>query len=72
MPGEYPALKGTSFRHDVASFTKLWNDVGAETGTKWKVEAQLDMVDIAGRNNNTTQSWSEPNMRRLLFTVFRE
>lgn len=67
-PGEHkhPMLKVTTFRHGVESFTKLWEDVGAETGTRWRVEAQLDEVDFGGMNN------SEPDMRRLRFAVFRE
>ena len=29
------------WRHDAASFAKMWDQAGAETGTTWETEARL-------------------------------
>jgi hypothetical protein len=34
--------KKERFRHNPASWAELWQKVGEETGTKWKVECTLD------------------------------
>lgn len=33
-----PSLPLPLWRHDQASFAKLWEEVGAATGTKWECE----------------------------------
>ncbi|KAJ5247766.1 hypothetical protein N7468_002749 [Penicillium chermesinum] len=68
-PGEVPAIKpgSTSFRHDVETLTKMWDQVGSETGTKWKVEGSLDEVGMKGKKNPV----EDENSRRLLFTITR-
>lgn len=68
-PAEVPAIKpgSTSFRHDVETLTKMWEQVGAETGTKWKVEGSLDEVGMKGKKNPV----EDENSRRLLFTLTR-
>lgn len=38
--------KGTMWRHDVASSTRMWRMVGLATGTRWDVNATLD--ELAG------------------------
>ena len=46
-PGEYArrAYKGGSrYLHDPDSFQRLWDVIGEETGTKWKVIAELRKV----------------------------
>ena len=69
-PGEYDVMKDGrwQFRHDVQSWTELWNEVGRETGTKWKVQASLDEVDFGFAQN---REWGDADMRRLLFQVVR-
>lgn len=71
-PGEYAGLRRTSFLHDVASFEKLWNVVGGLTGTQWKVEAELDVIDTVRQDNIPTESWSGPNKRWIRFAVIRK
>ena len=70
-PGEYDVMKDGrwQFRHDVDSWRELWEEVGRETGTKWRVEASLDEVDFGYAQN---RDWGDPDMRRLLFQVIRE
>ena len=72
VSGEFPNLQGegTNFRHDVASFEKLWKQVGDEVGCRWNIEASLDDSDFLAKNKGN--AWSEPNMRMILFTIFRE
>lgn len=31
------------YRHDVQTWKRLWRQVGAETGTRWGVEARLEV-----------------------------
>ena len=71
QPGEVAAIKpgSTSFRHDVTTLTEMWKKVGAETGTKWKVDGSLDEVGIKTTKKNTVE---DENSRRLLFTIIRE
>lgn len=71
--GEYRGLNegSTSYRHNVESFERLWAEVGAKTGSKWKVDAKLDMQDIV-KGVNLGQSWMEPGTKRLHFVVTRE
>lgn len=70
-PGEVPAIKpgSTSFRHDVSTLAEMWDQVGVETGTKWKVEGQLDELGIETSSKNAVE---DENSRRLLFTITRE
>ena len=70
---EHPTLANdgsTNFRQNVESYERMWKQLGDETGTAWRVEASLDMVDITA--SVRSQKWSESEMRRLLFTVTRE
>ncbi|KAJ5256635.1 hypothetical protein N7478_012739 [Penicillium angulare] len=70
-PGEVTAIKpgSTSFRHDVSTLDEMWNRIGEETGTKWKVEGSLDQVGI---KRKTASAVEDENSRRLLFTITRE
>jgi len=56
------------FKHDVQTFTIMWEEVGRRTGTRWEVEAALDEglgIDKKKRY------WDEPSTRRLSFRVER-
>ena len=74
VPGEYTAVnnKGTRYSHDLASF-RGFRDQVAEVGLgcRFRVEATLDEEEL-GENKNQGQNWSEPNIRRLRFGVWRE
>jgi len=37
-----------SYRHNVASFKKMWGEVGQRTGTKWSVVAEFRDTDVRG------------------------
>ena len=67
-PGEMGIDKSGSrwWRHDVESFTKLWDLAGEETGTKWETWGRLDVDEGMG-----TSSWSDEGMRQLKFEVKR-
>jgi hypothetical protein len=56
-----------TFRHNAESFEKMWEEVGAKTGTKWKVKAEL--LEVKERREN--EEW-DPDVRQLKFTVFKE
>ncbi len=69
-PGEYPRRsgKGTRYRHDVASWERMWEQVGNETGTKWKVEASL----VEMKQKEDFKHLYDNGARRLRFLVRRE
>jgi len=73
-PGEYTSVdnKGTRYAHDVDSFRRFWDKVASEVGDgcQFRVEATLDEEEL-GENKNQGQNWSEPNIRRLIFAVWR-
>ena len=70
--GEYRGLSEgtTTYRHNVESFQRLWEEVGKKTSSRWKVNANLDLKDIVD-GVNMGQKWTEPGTRRLHFTVER-
>lgn len=71
--GEFRALNedATTFRHNVESFERLWREVEGRTGTRWDVEARLDMEDMV-QGVNLGQKWMESGgTRRLHFVVTR-
>ncbi|KAJ5128112.1 hypothetical protein N7448_008891 [Penicillium atrosanguineum] len=69
-PAEVPAIKAgtTSFRHDLNTLAEMWENVGMETGTKWKVDGSLDEVGLQTKIKNAVE---DENSRRLLFTITR-
>ena len=68
-PSEVPAIMpgSTSFRHDVGTFQRLWDEAGEATGTEWSVDGTLDEVGMVGAKNTV----EDENSRRMLFTVTR-
>ena len=73
-PGEYPGRRdGVSrYRHDPESFRKLWDSIGEETGTKWRVEAEfLPFNDWVKAEPTAEQSEELKNVRRLQFAMHR-
>lgn len=70
-PGEYPQMKRdgtTTYWHDVASWERLWKEIGEATSTQWTVYASLDEEEFGYEQNQ----WGDPSMRRLLFAVYRQ
>jgi hypothetical protein len=67
-PGNYQKQSGQGlrYRHDENTWTKLWDKVGEETGTKWKVDASL--TDASGESE---WSWQDPDVKMLRFAVRR-
>jgi hypothetical protein len=48
VPGFRPQRAGgTKYQHNIASWAKLWEQVGLETGSKWSVDATLTSMDDA-------------------------
>ena len=54
----------------VESFKRLWEEVGASTGTRWRVDAELMEVDEGFLKERANTHG--PNVRRLRFSVWRE
>lgn len=60
-------MKADSYLHDPKSFERFWDEVGEETGSKWRTEARLKTVDDMGWTREDL-----PASRRILeFTVER-
>jgi hypothetical protein len=63
--GEYVQAtneSGIMYRHNAKSFKKMWDEVGEETETKWRVDYDFQLFE----------SLSEPGIGMLRFSVFRE
>ena len=56
---------GILWRHDIKSFERVWEEVGALTGTRWKVEARLE------KGKGFGEKWQIEGTRRLGFEVWR-
>jgi hypothetical protein len=63
-------LQLPQWRHDPASFEKMWNKVGAETGTTWETKARLLSWEDMGWDLDD-QKWLEPGDRVINFVVTR-
>ena len=71
-PGEYPNATdkgGVMWRHDLESFRRLWEVVGSKTGTKWRVEAELRVLD--GNAGRRERGWRDDGTGILRFEVER-
>lgn len=64
------ALKLHHWRHTPESFAKLWDQVGAETGTAWKTEGKLLSFEEMGWDSEDNK-WMEPGDKALNFVVTR-
>lgn len=61
---------GNMFLHDVSMFEKLWEEVGRETGTQWKVEAVLVGLEHWGLDRDDFE-WMGEDRRGLNFSCTR-
>ncbi|CAO2651828.1 Nn.00g001110.m01.CDS01 [Neocucurbitaria sp. VM-36] len=70
VAGDFSHVKKdmTSYWHNVESWTKLWEQVGQETGTEWKVEAALGEEDLSKKMKTNLVP---AGTRFLSFTVRR-
>ncbi|GAM41070.1 hypothetical protein TCE0_041r13910 [Talaromyces pinophilus] len=64
------ALQVHHWRHTPESFAKLWDQVGAETGTAWKTEGKLLSFEEMGWDPEDNR-WMEPGDKALNFVVTR-
>lgn len=65
-----PTASGFNFWHNAESMRRFWHQVGDETGTSWKVEADVYQGHELIENRN--HAWSEPEMRMVWFSATRE
>lgn len=56
--------------HNAKSFSEMWDEVGLATNSKWRVEAVEGSIPM--NLNNDRGRWHDPDVIRLIFTVFRE
>ncbi|KAJ5747909.1 uncharacterized protein N7511_009605 [Penicillium nucicola] len=68
-PPEKKNEAGYRYRHDPSTWKKLWEQVGAETGTEWEVEAWMEKWDGAGSMEKTFNGGLEAF--KLRFTLRR-
>ncbi|KAE9965456.1 hypothetical protein EG328_009650 [Venturia inaequalis] len=64
------------FRYNPKTWTRFWDEVGEATGTKWKVEAELDPFGIGYGGSDSDPTWeltknSMEEARRMRFVVTR-
>ncbi|KAL5327559.1 hypothetical protein ACEPPN_005258 [Leptodophora sp. 'Broadleaf-Isolate-01'] len=59
---------GIMFRHSGESFKKMWDEVGEETGTKWRVDYDFALLEGLSKEGDDV----EPTLGMLRFSVFRE
>ncbi|MCJ1432757.1 hypothetical protein MMC27_002114 [Xylographa pallens] len=76
--GEYAratAGGGSVYRHDGESFRRMWEQIGRETGTEWRVEVHMDEGAGWGSGSETTdkegRKWNDEYTRRLRFELER-
>lgn len=62
------------WRHNAASFEKMWKEVGEQTGTKWKVEVESlkQEADKDDRNKEGWAKWQDPQTVKLRYTVIKQ
>ena len=64
------AIQAPQWRHTPTSFQRLWDQVGAETGTEWKCQAWLRSWEDMGWDPKD-QAWMEDGARVIDFVVTR-
>ena len=63
------AMGSSSMRHNVESWTQLWEELSKLTGSGWELRTALD--DKLGYGPSPS-GWRDPNWRRLVFEVVRQ
>ncbi|CZR65359.1 uncharacterized protein PAC_15259 [Phialocephala subalpina] len=70
--GEYVQTtneSGIMYKHNAESFKKMWDEVGEETGTKWRVDYDFELFEWLSKEERDK---AEPGIGMLRFSVFRE
>ena len=57
------------YKHNPESFKKMWDRVGEETGTKWRVDYDFASFEWLSKEERDK---AEPGIGMLRFSVFRE
>lgn len=65
-----PALQVPQWRHSPEYFAKMWNQVGAETGSTWETQAWLRSWEDMGWDP-ADQAWMDPGDTVMFFVVTR-
>ena len=60
---------GIMYRHNAESFKNMWDEVGEETGTKWRVDHNFELFEWLGKEERDKV---EPGTGMLRFSIFRE
>ena len=60
----------TMWKHDPDSFAKMWAEIGAKTGTKWDVTAELGKPYVK-MDERTGQWWHDPDTRTIIWSIVR-
>ncbi|KAK0102016.1 hypothetical protein ONS95_001178 [Cadophora gregata] len=63
---------GSMYRHSAGSFERMWERVGEETGTKWRVECELKAFEWLSEDEREEREKMEPGLGMLRFSVIRE
>lgn len=66
----FPATKRAVWRHDPASFERMWKQVGVETGSSWETKATLRTWESIGQDSESNKFLEKGNMA-LDFVVER-
>jgi hypothetical protein len=56
------------YRHNPESLAKFWNQVGDETGTKWKTQAWMQSFEQIGWDAQDG-AWMEPGVAMIQFAI---
>ncbi|MCJ1316979.1 hypothetical protein MMC15_002300 [Xylographa vitiligo] len=77
-PGEYRRGREgerSVYRHDGESFARMWEQIGRETGTEWRVEVRMEEGPVGGggRGEGAEEGrwWNDEYTRRFRFEVER-
>ncbi|KAH8687237.1 methyltransferase domain-containing protein [Tricladium varicosporioides] len=61
-----------AWRHDKESFERMWEEIGEQTGAKWKVEVRVEEIGMRENASEEEKRWREGNIIRLHFAILRE
>ncbi|MCJ1306725.1 hypothetical protein MMC25_000368 [Agyrium rufum] len=72
-PDSYPLglQAGNVYGHDASSLQRMWDRVGKETGSSWKVEATLESTG-APVGFTKEGKWGDPGRQFMKFAVIRQ